>query len=99
MDGSIEKSDLERALLAIDIFPRCALLLTVFEKLSLDDATVLLGATKELLKKAREIGLYELARNLAPEPALDQSAILLRSDHDAQNCSMHREPKRLVVQN
>lgn len=61
-----ETLQLERALLAIDLFPRCALLLMVFEKLSLDDATILLNTDKELVTTAKLIGLVELARNLTP---------------------------------
>lgn len=59
------KPDLERALLAIDVFPRCALLLTVFEKLPIADAATLLDAGQELVNKAKVIGLRELTRNLA----------------------------------
>ena len=58
------KSELEQALLAIDQFPRCALLLTVFEKLSIEDTATLLNADPELVKAGRAIGLTELARNL-----------------------------------
>jgi DNA-directed RNA polymerase specialized sigma24 family protein len=53
--------EFQRAVLAIDAFPRCALLLTVFEKLSLDDAALLLNADKALVRKARAQGLLELA--------------------------------------
>jgi hypothetical protein len=53
--------EFERVVLAIDTFPRCALLLTVFEKLSLDDAALLLNADKALVRKARGQGLLELA--------------------------------------
>jgi hypothetical protein len=60
-----DKLQLEHALLAIDLFPRCALLLIIFEKLSLDDAMVLLNADKELVATAKAIGLIELTRNLA----------------------------------
>lgn len=60
-----DRLDLERALLAIDIFPRCALLLTVFEKLPLPDAATLLDAGQDLVLKAKVIGLHELTRNLA----------------------------------
>jgi DNA-directed RNA polymerase specialized sigma24 family protein len=60
-----DRLDLEQALLAIDIFPRCALLLTVFEKLSLADAATLLDADQDLVFKAKMIGLHELTRNLA----------------------------------
>lgn len=59
------KVQLERALLAIDVFPRCALLLSVFEGLSLQDLTVLLDATPGLIRKAQASALHELTRNLA----------------------------------
>ena len=57
--------EFERALLAIDLFPRCALLLTVFEKLSLEDAALLLDADEALVRKARNQGLLELAAAIA----------------------------------
>jgi DNA-directed RNA polymerase specialized sigma24 family protein len=59
------KADLERALLAIDLFPRAALLLLVFEGLRVADAQTLLDAKPELLEKAQAIGLCELTANLA----------------------------------
>jgi len=51
--GQMTTPEFERALLATDLFPRCALLLTVFEKLSLDDAALLLNEDKALVRKAR----------------------------------------------
>jgi len=59
------KADLERALLAIDLFPRAAVLVLVFEGIRIADATSLLDASPELLKKAQAIGLSELTANLA----------------------------------
>lgn len=59
--GPMTTPEFESALLSIDLFPRCALLLTVFEKLSLDDAAVLLNVDKALVRKARSQGLLELA--------------------------------------
>jgi hypothetical protein len=64
-----DKAQLERALRAIDLFPRCALLLMAFEKVSVDDAVILLDADKELVTTAKAIGLVELARNLAGGPS------------------------------
>jgi hypothetical protein len=55
----------DKALLAIDAFPRCTLLLTLFEKLSVEDAAVLLGEGQDLVKKAQIIGLRDLTFNLA----------------------------------
>jgi hypothetical protein len=55
---------LERALLTIDVFPRCSLVLTVFEGIAVEDAAVLLDATPELVRKARTLGLRQLVDNL-----------------------------------
>ena len=68
------KADLERALLAIDIFPRAALLLLVFEGLRIADAATLLDADPDLVKKAQVIGLRELTVNLAAANAPAVSA-------------------------
>ncbi|MGA2115899.1 MAG: hypothetical protein ABSH56_14250 [Bryobacteraceae bacterium] len=70
-----DKPQLERALLAIDFLPRWALLLTVFERVSIEEAAGLLGVERDLLWFARAAGLAELACNLAREqgwtPALN----------------------------
>jgi DNA-directed RNA polymerase specialized sigma24 family protein len=65
LDGDTSKVQLESALLAIDVFPRCALLLSVFEGMSLDDVAILLDGERDLVRKAQMIGLRELTRNLA----------------------------------
>lgn len=65
LDPSAGKAELECALLAIDLFPRCAVLLTVFEKVSEQDAATLLNADRQLLRTAKAIGLAELTWNLA----------------------------------
>jgi len=59
------KGQVERALLAIDVFPRCALLLLLFEGISLEDAAILLNADRDLVRKAQMIGVQALTRNLA----------------------------------
>lgn len=61
----ITNAEFERAVLAVDVFPRCALLLTIFEKLSIQDAAVLLGVDETLVRKAQYVGLIEFTRNLA----------------------------------
>jgi hypothetical protein len=55
---------IQKALLAIDVFPRCALLLTVFEGMSARDAAILLDVDRDLVRDARIVGLRELTRNL-----------------------------------
>jgi hypothetical protein len=63
--GNITGPEFEQAVLAIDLFPRYALLLTVFEKLSIADAAVLLNADQALVRKGQMQALIELTRNIA----------------------------------
>jgi len=65
LDRTPTKLEFERSLLAIDVFPRCALLLSVFEKVPLGDAATLLNADRDLVRKAKTAALRELTRNLA----------------------------------
>ena len=58
-------AQLEQALLDIDIFPRCATLLTVFLQQSTESVALLLGVECALVKAGKAIGLVALARNLA----------------------------------
>src|SRR6185503_1301987 len=48
LDRDTTKTQLESALLAIDVFPRCALLLSVFEGMPLEDVAILLNADRDL---------------------------------------------------
>jgi DNA-directed RNA polymerase specialized sigma24 family protein len=59
------KADLEQAMLPIDLFPRAAFLLLVFEGIRMADAAILLAADPALIRKAQTIGLQELTANLA----------------------------------
>jgi DNA-directed RNA polymerase specialized sigma24 family protein len=65
LDPNTTRLHLERALLPIDVFPRAAVLLTVFESMPLEEAAALLGADADLVRKAQSIGLWELTLNLA----------------------------------
>lgn len=65
LSSDTTKADLEHALLAIDVFPRAALLLLVFEGIRMADAATLLDADPTLIRKAQAIGLRELTANLA----------------------------------
>jgi DNA-directed RNA polymerase specialized sigma24 family protein len=65
LNGRAGKSEMEKALLAIDVFPRAALLLSVFEGVPLEEAASLLDASAKLVGKALAIGLRELTSNLA----------------------------------
>ena len=65
LDPGTTKSDLERALLSIDAFPRASVLLLVFERVPLRDAAILLDAEPDLVCKAQAAGVRELTINLA----------------------------------
>jgi hypothetical protein len=65
LDPDTTKIEIENALLAIDLFPRAAVLLLVFEHVPIADAIVLLDADAGLIRKAQAIGLRELTSNLA----------------------------------
>ena len=65
LDRRTSKSDVEQALLAIDWFPRAALLLLLFERVPLADAAVLLDAAPELVRRGQVAGVVEMAMNLA----------------------------------
>ena len=67
LDHDPAQLEIERALSAIAVFPRCALLLTIFEGMSLEDAAIVLEADKELVQKGQIIGLCALAKNLTQE--------------------------------
>jgi hypothetical protein len=65
LDAGTTKSVLERALLSMDLFPRAAVLLLLFEGVPLPDAAVLLNAEPELVRKGQAAGVMELTMNLA----------------------------------
>ena len=65
LDGETSRSDLERALLPIELFSRAAVLLLLFERVLLKDAVVLLDSDPDLVRKAVAIGARELTINLA----------------------------------
>jgi len=65
LDARTSKARVEEALLAIDLFPRAAVVLTILEGVPEIDATVLLDCSVELLRKGQAIGLRELVGNLA----------------------------------
>ncbi len=59
------KSRIEKALLAMDLFPRAAVLLSFFENVPIADLVPLLDADARLIRKAQAIGLRELTANLS----------------------------------
>jgi hypothetical protein len=67
----ISREEFEEAVIAIDPFPRCAMLLTIFEGMSIQAASTLLNADKKLTRKAQRIGIVELTRHLAGDDSRD----------------------------
>jgi hypothetical protein len=67
----IAKEEFENAVLAIDAFPRCAMLLTIFEGLALPAAAILLNADEAVTAKAQRMGVVQLTRNLSGDGSRD----------------------------
>jgi hypothetical protein len=65
LDGQTTKSNLEGALLSIDLFPRAAVLLLLFEGVPLQDAAVLLDEEPSLVRKGQAAGVVKLTSSLA----------------------------------
>jgi DNA-directed RNA polymerase specialized sigma24 family protein len=65
LDRQTTKSDLEQALLQIDLFARAAVLLLVFERVPLKDAAVLLNFEPDAIRRAAAAGARDLTINLA----------------------------------
>jgi hypothetical protein len=65
LDPHTSTVQLEQALLAISLFPRCALLLTLFEGIKLEEASILLNTNRETVLEGRTEGLLSLTLNLA----------------------------------
>lgn len=61
----LNKRELEEVLLAMDVFQRCAVILTVLEGLPVKEVAGLLGATEENVKAAQARGVTELAWRMA----------------------------------
>ena len=67
----IGQEEFEEAVIAIDALPRCAMLLTIFEGMSIKAASVLLTQEEALTRKAQQIGIVELTRNLTGDHGRD----------------------------
>jgi hypothetical protein len=67
----IGREEFEEAVIAIDAFPRCAMLLTIFEGMSNKAAAVLLNEDETLTRKAQRLGIVQLTRNLAGDSGRD----------------------------
>ena len=70
LDALPDFFEVRDALLAIDLFPRYALLLTVFEGFSVRDAARCLDSNEQSIRDARSDGLLALARNMTPDTSL-----------------------------
>jgi hypothetical protein len=80
--GHIAREEFEEAVISIDAFPRCAMLLTIFEGMSIKDAAALLHADDSLTAAAQRMGIVQLTRNLAgdgrrdPYPGMSPVSVL-----------------------
>jgi len=83
LDPGTSKAEIEEALLAIDLFPRAALVLLVFEGVPIADVTLLLHADSAQVRTAQAIGQRELTSNLARMQGWTTSA--------AEPCFVHSE--------
>ena len=70
VNEDITKIDIEEALFDIDLFPRAALVLLVFEKIPIADAINLLDADAALVRKAQIIGLRRFTNNILRKKGL-----------------------------
>jgi hypothetical protein len=77
LDANTSKLQVESALLSIEVFPRCALLLTLFEGLSLADTSALLRSSEDLTAKGQVLGLWQLVSTLAHRQDQRPGAVLL----------------------
>jgi hypothetical protein len=68
---TIAKQEFEDAVIAIDAFPRCAMLLTIFEGFTMKAAALLLNADEALTGVAQQIGIVQLTSNLAGNSGRD----------------------------
>jgi hypothetical protein len=60
LPASTTNTQIERALLAVDLFPRAAVLLSIVEGISIAGAATVLDADVTLVRKAQAIGVREL---------------------------------------
>jgi hypothetical protein len=65
LDRKTTKSELEQAFLSIEMFPRAAALLLLFERVPLNDAAILLDSEPGLVCNASATGARDLTINLA----------------------------------
>jgi hypothetical protein len=68
----IAREEFEDAVVAIDAFPRCAMLLTIFEGMSIQAASLLLNEDEALTRKAQRMGIVQLTQNLAGDSGRDR---------------------------
>ena len=66
-EDSITKPRIEKALFAIDLFPRAVLVLSIFEGLPMADLVTLLDVDVPLIRKAQAIGLQQFTSNIAAQ--------------------------------
>jgi hypothetical protein len=85
--AEMSRGSLDGALLSIDLFPRCAVVLAVLERISGQDSAIFLNADRELVIAARTFGPAESVRTMAPGSAA-------RSEASHSGSGLEFEPRR-----
>ena len=70
VNEDLTRTDIDEALSDIDLFPRAAFVLLVFEKIRIADAISLLDADEALIRKAQIIALRRFANNIVRKNTL-----------------------------
>jgi hypothetical protein len=77
----LTRAQVERAVLSMDAFTRCTVVLRILEGLALDETAALLGASADLIRQAQVVGLAALTASLQRATRLRPSAhIAFRKD-------------------
>ena len=83
-DGQMTSARVEAALLGMDAFPRCVLVMRVLEGISIEETATLLGPDQALVRDAQVLGLQRLAgsigaRSLQNTKTVNKASALARS--------------------
>jgi DNA-directed RNA polymerase specialized sigma24 family protein len=78
--SGLKRSEVEEVLLGMDVFQRCAVILTLFEGLPIKEVADLLGADVGTVKNAQARGAVELTWRIA-KTARTESRVLPRFGH------------------
>lgn len=92
----LQRSEVEEVLLAMDVFQRCAMILTIFEGLPVKEVADLLGADAGTVKTAVARGSVELTRRIA-RVSRPESRPLPRFGHGRGGCCLGARRSQLLA--